>query len=134
MIDGFFSLGAGFLSSLVSTDPPWQHENLAEEGGGSKQFRDKSGQIIRVFPKMGVPQNGWSIMENSIKMDDLGVPLFFWFNTHKSQDNSDASNPPPSCIVSKEISTARPPKNCFLAKRAAQNGHGTCNQVAKDES
>ena len=32
--------------------------------------------IIWVFPKIGVPQNGWFVMETPIKMDDLGVPLF----------------------------------------------------------
>ena len=26
--------------------------------------------------KIGVPQNGWFIRENHIKMDDLGVPSF----------------------------------------------------------
>ena len=31
---------------------------------------------IWMFPKIGVPQNGWFMMEHLIKIDDLGVPLF----------------------------------------------------------
>jgi len=29
-----------------------------------------------VFPKIGVPQNEWFIVENPLNMDDLGIPLF----------------------------------------------------------
>ena len=35
-----------------------------------------------VFPKIGVPQNGWFIMENPIKMDDLGGKRAILGNTH----------------------------------------------------
>ena len=40
-----------------------------------------------VFPKIGVPQNGWFILENPIKMDDLGVSLFLETPKWSSQNN-----------------------------------------------
>ena len=43
---------------------------------GEKIAQARSIKHIWVFPTIGVPQNGWFIMGNPIKMDDLGVPLF----------------------------------------------------------
>ena len=39
--------------------------------------QQKNTSRVWVFPKIGVPENGWFIVENPIKMDDLGVP-YFW--------------------------------------------------------
>ena len=49
---------------------------MGEADAKGEEMRRLKILAIWMFPKIGVPQNRWFIMEHPIKMDDLGVPLF----------------------------------------------------------
>ena len=61
--------------------------------------------IYGCFQKIGVPQNGWYIMENPIKMDDLGGKTLF-LETPISQSIFHSPNLPTGGSV--KISASRP--------------------------
>ena len=58
---------AGHTRSWQLPPRPWEETTAAVFSDG----------FIWVFPKIGVPQNGWLFMENPIKMDDLGGTIIF---------------------------------------------------------
>ena len=70
-----------FRASIFSNSPDYlqfcKTSGLVRRYLAAQNNPDNPKQLnIWMFPKIGVPQNGWFIMENPIKMDDLGVPLF----------------------------------------------------------
>ena len=51
----------------------WSSSELWLESDNMQDFLDFSPERnMGVEPKIGVPQNGWFMMETPIKMDDLG--------------------------------------------------------------
>ena len=46
--------------------------------GGSGPMHPRFEASIWRFPEMGVPPNGWFVMEDPTKMDDFFITLFGW--------------------------------------------------------
>ena len=80
-----------------------------------------SNNLMWVFPKIGVPENGWFIIENPIKLDDWGVSLFsepsMYLHPHSSQ-KSPSSAPR---FFDRFVS-----KGCSFTLKSHNHGSGKC--------
>ena len=73
---GFHRISQGFLPDFPTLLPASLLRTCLKVGGSVSSQLLFVAETIWVFPKIGVSQNGWFMMENPSKMDDLGVPLF----------------------------------------------------------
>ena len=70
-----FSMGSNWGGICLAISWPEMANGRNIGIPGYKMHRFSMDIYIWVFPKLVVPQNGWFIIENLAKMDDLGVPL-----------------------------------------------------------
>ena len=85
-----YKKGVAMISYSEFSDPgiPNVYVSHSESRVGFCNKPTLRNQKIWVFPKIGVPQNGWFVMENPIEMDDLRVPLFSETSVWRFQETS----------------------------------------------